>query len=161
MNDRSDKPGYGLQLARGATSLTEAWDALRSSSQDHFMLGQIMEWFYHDLGGISSDPAGPGFKKIIIKPQPVGDVTWAKTSFDSIHGKIVSNWQRSDGHFKLQLKIPANTTATVFLPARAGGTVTEGSQPAEQSPGVKFLRAEDGRSVYEVASGDYDFSSDL
>ena len=161
MNDRSDKPGYGLQLARGATSLTEAWDALRSSSQDHFMLGQIMEWFYHDLGGISSDPAGPGFKKIIIKPQPVGDVTWAKTSFDSIHGKIVSNWRRSDGHFKLQLKIPANTTATVFLPARAGGTVTEGTQPAEQSPGVKFLRAEDGRSVYEVASGDYDFSSDL
>jgi len=161
MNNQSDKPGYGLQLKKGATSLAEAWDAGRGSSQDHFMLGQIMEWFYHDLGGISSDPAGPGFKKIIINPQPVGDVTWVKASFDSIHGKIVCHWQRSEGMFKLHLKIPANTTATIFLPVRAGGMVKEGGDPVEQAAGVEFLRHEEGRAVYEVESGEYDFSSKI
>jgi glycogen debranching enzyme len=75
MNNQSDKPGYGYQLRMGATSLTEAWDALRSSSQDHFMLGQINEWFFHDLAGIQSDPETPGFQHIIIKPALVGDLS--------------------------------------------------------------------------------------
>jgi hypothetical protein len=161
VNNQSEKPGYGYQLAQGATSLTEAWNARRTSSQNHFMLGQINEWFYHDLGGISSDPAGPGFARIIINPQPVGDLTWVKTSYDSIHGKIATRWQRHGGEFELQVTIPANTTATVFMPLRSGGQVTEGGGPAEQSPGVKFLRAEGGRAIYAVASGDYDFQSEF
>ena len=81
MNNQSSKPGYGYQLKMGATSLTEAWDANRSSSQNHFMLGQIMEWFYAGLAGIAPDPAGPGFKRILLRPQPVGDVTWVKCSY--------------------------------------------------------------------------------
>jgi alpha-L-rhamnosidase len=64
LNNQSDKPGYGYQLKMGAPSLTEAWNADRGSSQNHFMLGQIMQWFYADLAGIASDPAGPGFKSI-------------------------------------------------------------------------------------------------
>jgi alpha-L-rhamnosidase len=54
------------------------------------MLGQLVEWFYHDLAGIAPDPAGPGFRKIIIKPQPVGDIAWVKASYDSVRGRIVS-----------------------------------------------------------------------
>ena len=74
LNNQSEKPGYGYQLKKGATSLTEAWDARPfSSSQNHFMLGQIQEWFYHDLAGIGVDPTGPGFKKILIRPQPACD----------------------------------------------------------------------------------------
>ena len=142
MNNQSDKPGYGYQLKNGATSLTEAWDARRSSSQNHFMLGQIQEWFYHDLAGIGCDPAGPGFKKIIIHPQPVGDVTWAKASYDSIRGKITSDWQRAGGKFTLRITIPANTTATVFIPAASADTVTESGKPAAESGGVKFLGME-------------------
>jgi hypothetical protein len=160
LNNQSDKPGYGLQLKKGATSLTEAWDARRSSSQNHFMLGQIMEWFYHDLAGIRSDPAGPGFKRIIINPQPAGDVTWVKAGYDSIHGRILSQWERGDGVFRLHLTIPANTTATVFLPVRTGGTVREGGRPADQSEGVKYLRTEAGRAVYAVESGGYDFRAE-
>ena len=72
---RDDGPGYAYQLKKGATSLTEAWDTNPGSSQNHCMLGHIEEWFYRGLGGISSDPSGPGFKKIIIKPQIVGDLT--------------------------------------------------------------------------------------
>ena len=118
-----------MQLAHGATSLTEAWDAGRDSSQDHFMLGQIQEWFYHDLAGIQNAPDSAGFKKIIINPQPVGDVTWAKASYNSIRGKIVSDWKRDSGKFTLQVTIPANTTATVFVPAKSG-TLRDRKRPA-------------------------------
>ncbi len=161
MNNQSDKPGYGYQLKMGATSLTEAWNARRSSSQNHFMLGQIIEWFYHDLAGIGCDPAGPGFKKINIKPQPVGDVTWVRADFNSIRGKIVSEWNRSSGTFSLKVSIPANTTATVFMPAKPGEKVAEGDMPAEKSPGVRFLRREGDRAVYEIGSGEYEFKTYL
>jgi alpha-L-rhamnosidase len=102
------------QLKKGATSLTEAWDAGRDSPQDHFMLGQIQEWFYHDLAGIQNDPESAGFKKIIIHPQPVGDVTWVKASYNSIRGKIVSDWKRAGGKFILNVTIP-QTRRRLFL----------------------------------------------
>ena len=159
MNNQTNKPGYGMQIAKGKTSLTEAWDG--GSSQDHFMLGQIQEWFYRDLAGIQDAPESPGFKKIIIAPQPVGDVTWVKGSFDSIRGKIVSNWQRDSGKFILKISIPANTTAEVYVPAKSLETVTENGGPAGQSPDVKFLRFENDRAVYAVESGKYDFHSEF
>jgi hypothetical protein len=159
MNNQSDKPGYGYQLKMGATALTEAWNAERRSSQNHFMLGQIIEWFYHDLAGIGTDPAGPGFKKIIIRPQPVGDLTWVKASYDSIRGRIASEWKWANGIFYLKVIIPANTTATVFVPAKPATEVTESGVPAGNSQGVTFLRQEDDRMVYAIGSGRYEFHS--
>ncbi len=155
INNQTNKPGYGMQLAKGKTSLTEAWDG--GSSQNHFMLGQIQEWFYHDLAGIRSD--GDGFKHITIAPQPVGDVTWAKASYNSIRGNIVSEWKRDGDQFTLKVTIPANATATVYVPARSAGDVTESGQPARQSEGVKFLREENGRAIFGIASGEYEFKS--
>jgi hypothetical protein len=160
MNNQSDKPGYGYQLKMGATSLTEAWNANRSSSQNHFMLGQIMEWFYADLAGIASDPAAPGFQNSLIRPQPVGDITWVKGAYESVHGRIVSEWKKADGKFSLRLEIPANTTATVFLPMTKMESVTESGIPVQQSPGVTFLRQEPGRAVYAVGSGTYEFATE-
>ena len=152
MNNQSDKPGYGYQLKKGATSLIETWDARRDVSQNHFMLGQIQEWFYHDLAGIGCDPAGPGFKKIIIKPQPVGDVTWAKATYNSIRGKIVSDWKRDGEQFTLRVTIPANTTATVFVPLKSAAAVPK-------TEGATFLRMENDRAVFAIESGDYTFIS--
>ncbi len=157
MNNQTNKPGYGMQIAKGKTSLTEAWDG--GSSQDHFMLGQIQEWFYHDFAGIQDAPGSPGFKKIIIAPQPVGNVTWVKASYNSIHGTIVSDWQRDRGKFSLKISIPANTTAMVYVPAKSSETVTENGNLAGQTPGVKFLRFENDRAVYAIESGNYDFQS--
>ena len=159
MNNQSDKPGYGYQLAHGKTSLTEAWNG--GASQNHFMLGQVMEWFYHDVAGISSDLAGPGFKKIIIAPEPVGDLKWARASYHSIRGKIVSAWKRDGNKFTLKVNIPANTLATIFLPAKSAEDILESSRPAQQSCGVKFLRTENGRAVFAVESGRYVFESKL
>jgi alpha-L-rhamnosidase len=152
MNNQSDKPGYGMQLKKGKTSLTEAWDG--GSSQDHFMLGQIQEWFYHDLAGIQNAPDSAGFKKIVIAPQPVGDVTWAKASYNSIRGKIVSDWKRDGGNFILKISIPANTTATVFVPAKSPEAVTK-------TKGATFLRIENGRAIFEIESGSYTFESEF
>ena len=157
VNNQSDKPGYGYQLRQGATSLTEAWDAGRASSQNHFMLGQIIEWFYHDLAGIGCDPAGPGFKKTLIHPAMVGDLTWASAAFKSIRGDILCSWTRSESAATLNLTIPPNTTATVFLPAKSPNEITESAVRAERSQGVQFLRQEPGQAVYQVASGQYDF----
>lgn len=161
INNQSHKPGYGYQLKMGATSLTEAWNADHRSSQNHFMLGQIMEWFYHDLAGIGDDPTGPGFKKIIVNPQPVGDLTWVKASFDSIRGKIISHWTKAEGVFNLSITIPPNTTATVFVPARSADEVTVDEVIAARSVGVKFLRQERDRAVFEVDSGQWVFQSRL
>jgi len=157
MNNQTNRPGYGMQVAKGKTSLTEAWDG--GSSQDHFMLGQIQEWFYHDLAGIQDAPESPGFKQIVIAPQPVGDVTWVNASFNSIRGKIACDWKRAEGKFTLKISIPANTTATVFVRATSAKTVTESGHPPEQNKNVKFLRTEKGCAVYAVTSGNYDFES--
>lgn len=161
MNSQSDKPGYGYQLKMGATSPTEAWNADPRSSQDHFMLGQIMEWFYHDLSGIASDPSGPGFKKIIINPHPVGDLTWVNASYDSIRGTVVSQWKKANDVFTLSVTLPPNTTATVFVPARSVDEVTIDGKIATRNAGVKFLRQEKNRAVFEVGSGEWAFKSAL
>ena len=159
INNQTNKPGYGMQVAKGKTSLTEAWDG--GSSQNHFMLGQIEEWFYHDLAGIQNAPGSAGFKAIVINPQPVGDITWTKASYDSIRGKIVSDWKRDGNDFTLKTTIPPNTTATVFVPAKSADAVRENGKPAQQSAGVKFLRFENGRAVFAIESGSYEFKAKL
>jgi hypothetical protein len=157
MNNQSDKPGYGYQLKMGATSLTEAWNAERSSSQNHFMLGQINEWFFHDLAGIAPDPSAPGFKKIVIHPAMVGNLNWVKAKYDSIRGLITTEWKRDVEGITLDVAIPPSTTATVFLPAQSVDQVRESGVMAATSRGVKFLRLEKGVVMFEIVSGKYRF----
>lgn len=116
MNNQSDKPGYGYQLKMGATALTEAWNAETRSSHNHFMLGHITEWLYAGLAGIQADPAAPGWKKFIIHPAVVGDLTWVKAHYDSPYGRIISHWKREGRKVTMDVAVPANTTATVITP---------------------------------------------
>jgi hypothetical protein len=159
MINQTEKPGYGYQLKSGATSLTESWDANLASSHNHFMLGQVTEWLYKDLAGIDVDPAGPGFKKILLHPSPVGDLASVEASYDSIHGPISLRWERVGDRFTLKAEIPANTTATVFVPAREGAAVLEDGAAAERSAGVTWLRREGDRAVFFIESGRYTFES--
>lgn len=152
MNNQSGKPGYGYQLARGATALTEAWDASPNSSNNHFMLGQIMEWFYHDLAGLAPDPTAPGFARAIIHPQPVGDVTWAEANLDSVRGRFAVRWEKSpDGAFTLKLTVPPNARASIQLPVAASATLTESGRP------IAAPALTGARPTLEVGSGDYVF----
>lgn len=116
MNSRDDVPGYGFQLKHGATALTESWQAYESVSNNHFMLGHLMEWFYAGLAGIKQTKNSAAFKNVEIRPQPVGDITHAKGSYHSVYGEVVSEWKIVNGKFELAITVPANTTADVYLP---------------------------------------------
>lgn len=156
---REDGPGYMLQLRKGCTSLAETWDANPALSMNHCMLGHAEEWFFRGLGGIRPDPAGPGFKKIIIRPVVPDGINWVEARYDSIHGLIATAWKREGNAFLLDVAIPPNTTATVYLPAENPAEVTESGKPAAQSTGIKFLRSEDGRAVFSLESGRYQFAT--
>jgi len=116
MINRDDVPGYGFQLKKGATALTESWEALENVSNNHLMLGHVMEWFYAGLGGIGQAENSSGYKDIIIQPQVVKDLVFVKVSFESPYGMIRSEWEQSPLGFNLLVQIPHNTTATVILP---------------------------------------------
>jgi alpha-L-rhamnosidase len=150
-------PSWGNWIKRGATTLWEDWEG--KSSLNHIMFGDISAWFFGTLAGIRPDLAAPGFKKIIIRPTPVGDLKWARASHDSMRGRIVSDWKREREKFILDVTIPANTTATVFIPAKNAADVTEGGRPLDKATGVKFLRAEDDRIALAVESGEYRFTA--
>ncbi|MES2773109.1 MAG: family 78 glycoside hydrolase catalytic domain [Bacteroidota bacterium] len=159
MNNQSERPGYGYQLKMGATSLTEKWDAGVGSfgSQNHFMSGQINEWFFNDLAGIGPDETGPGFQKIVIRPAVVGDLKWVKSSYHSASGPISVEWKQGQPQFSLQLSVPANTSATVYIPAAAASAVRESGQPLSKAKGIRVKKIEDGRVIMEVGSGNYLF----
>ncbi|MCP5518672.1 MAG: family 78 glycoside hydrolase catalytic domain [Verrucomicrobiales bacterium] len=156
---QTNGPGYLMQLDHGATSLTEAWDTNPASSQNHCMLGHIEEWFYSGLLGIR--PAAPGFSEIVIKPEIVGDLTWARGHYDSPHGLIESRWTRNGDRVTFNIRIPPNTTATVHVPARPETAVTESGRPAEAGPAIRLLRREPAAAVYSLGSGRYRFESSL
>ena len=157
MNHQSSKPGYGYQLAQGATSLTEAWNADRRSSQNHFMLGHIVEWLYRDLAGVGIDSSAPGFKRIRISPQPVGGIGWVKASLDTIRGRVTTQWTRRDGRFTLEILVPPNTTAAVSVPAREGAQVMVDAPTG--GPAAQQVGKESGRVVFAVQSGKWRFTS--
>jgi alpha-L-rhamnosidase len=125
MNNRDDVPGYGYQLAKGATALTESWQGADNASNNHFMLGHLMEWFYSGLAGIRPAPNSVAFHEIEIRPEPVGDVSWVKASYKSPYGLISSEWKKDNGGFYLKVKIPANTHATIYLPSKASSNIRE------------------------------------
>jgi alpha-L-rhamnosidase len=157
MNSRYDVPGYGYQLAHGATALTEAWNALRSSSNNHFMMGHLMEWFYSGLGGIRLDEENVGFKKVWISPQMAGDVTYARTSYESPYGTIQSNWRLNGNEYTLQVNIPVNSTAVVTLPTNDVNAITEYGQPIARRDGILSVETSDGTVRLNVGSGEYLF----
>ncbi len=159
MANQQTYPSWGYSLAQGATTFGEQWDGYWS--QIHACFLNPGGWFYQGLAGILPDPSGPGFKKIIIKPAFVGDLTWVKCAYDSVHGKIVSNWKLDGNKLTMEVTIPTNTSATIHVPAKDVANVSESAMPATKANGVKFLRMEDSTAVFAVVSGTYQFQSTL
>lgn len=148
--NQRDYPGWGYMLNNDATTLWETWGFPETGpSRNHPMFGSIDEWFYRSLLGIN--PAAPGFKKILLKPQPAGDLTWAKGEYNSVSGKIVSDWKIENGKFLYRVSIPANTTAAVYIPSD-DGVIT--GRPKETS-----LLFEDGYALVAIGSGEYNFQT--
>ena len=155
-------PGWGYMLENGATTLWEHWALSDNTySHNHPMFGSVSEWFYKGLGGINPAPDSVGFDKILIKPQPIADLNWVKASYESVRGKIVSDWKKNGDTFKLLVRVPVGSTATIWVPARDESSITEGATPAAQAGGVRLVRMENGRAIMAVGSGEYQFTSRL
>ncbi len=150
-------PGWGYMLAEGATTTWEHWDAHRSHI--HNCYNGIGAWFYRGLAGIRPDAAAPGYAHFVIKPSVTGDLTWVSARQDTVRGVIESVWRVEDGRFVWDVRIPANTSATVMVPASEPGAVTESDRPVSEAEGVQLVRAENGRAVFEVGAGRYRFSA--
>jgi alpha-L-rhamnosidase len=159
MNNRTDVPGYGYQLARGATALTESWPAREDVSNNHMMLGHIMEWLYAGLAGIRQAEDSAGFRKLVIAPNPVGDITWARAKYRSPYGDISVSWKTEGSSFTLDLDVPAGSLARVLLPASPGSTILESGRPLAEGKEIRSLGRTNGRAVLEIGSGHYRFVS--
>jgi alpha-L-rhamnosidase len=153
MNDTY--PSWGYMLSKGATTWWERWNGDTGdpamNSYNHYAFGSVIAWVYRYAAGIDTTTAAPGFKEIVIHPHLDARIKSARAEYDSIYGRIVSDWTRtSSGSFSLKVTIPANTSAKVFLPVAAGAHVTEGGHSVES-------RQEDESRVVEVSAGSYDF----
>ena len=158
MVQQTNFPGWGWMLANGATTLWEHWALSDNTySHNHPMFGSVSQWFVNWLGGIQADPRAVGFDRIILRPQMVPDLQWVDCSYRSVRGRIVCNWSRKDGPLRVEVVLPANTTAELHLPAASAGHVTEGGQPATASRGVRLLSEETGALVLGLGSGRYHF----
>jgi alpha-L-rhamnosidase len=159
-------PSWGYMVTHGATTIWELWNGDTAdpsmNSGNHLMLvGDLVTWFYENLAGIRRDRAQPAFKHIIMRPTPVGDLSYVKASYNSSYGKIVSDWKIAAGRFIWTLTVPPNTTATVYVPAKDQAAVTESGKPASKAREVKYLRTEAEAAVYEIGSGSYRFEAGM
>ncbi len=149
-------PSYAAQLAAGATSLTEAWDADPHSSQNHLMLGHIDEWFFGGLAGMRPDPKSPGLAHLIIDPQPVGDLKWVKASWDTFRGPVTVEWHADASRFRLSVQLPPGISAEVHLPALSTAQVFSAGAPAGRDKDTRLMKEAGTEAVYEINSGDYE-----
>lgn len=154
--NQRDFPGWGYMIASGATTVWETWAASDNTfSKNHPMFGSVGEWFYRSLLGINA--AAPGFKKMVIRPQPAGDLKHAEGSYHSPYGKIGSSWEITGQQFKLNVEIPVNTTAEIWVPLKYGEQITESGKRISDAEGVVMLRKENGCAVLQAGSGSYFF----
>jgi alpha-L-rhamnosidase len=161
-------PSWLYSVTQGATTIWERWDGWTHdkgfqdpgmNSFNHYAYGAVGAWMYAVVGGIALDSEQPGYKHILMHPQPGGGLTHATAELHSLYGTIRSAWRLEGDVFDWRIIVPANTTATVYVPAKDKSYVTESGQPA--AGGITFLRLENGFAVFKVPSGSYIFSSHL
>lgn len=150
-------PSWGFMAERG-TSLWEMWEST-ARSLGHYFLGTYDEWFYKGVGGIRE--MEDGYKTVTLAPTPGGDLTWAKTSVDTVRGLLQSNWTlNANKTADFDFVIPVGTTATIRLPAPKISEVTADGQPLSQTlPGIRSVSVVDGQVQIVAGSGSYHFVS--
>lgn len=164
MASQSDYPSLGYMIKNGATTIWELWNGNTAdpamNSGNHVMLvGDLVIWMYEDVAGIAPDPESPGFRHVIMRPTPVGDLDHARATHHSPYGLIASDWRRVNGDFVWNVTVPANSTATLYIPARDLDSITESGKAVGQARGLKFVRMEKGRAVIEAGAGVYQFKA--
>ena len=164
--NREEYPGWLYPVKQGATTIWERWDGLKPdgtfqdkgmNSFNHYAYGAIGEWMYRVMAGIDIDAAAPGYKHVLIQPQPGGGFTGVKAGHMSMYGKVSAGWTLKDGRFELTVEVPANATATVRLPKSRVEAVLEGGRVLANGNGIAASRQDGDNVVVEIGSGRYQF----
>ena len=155
-------PSWGYMIDRGATTIWELWngdtaDPAMNSGNHLMQLGDLIAWDWENLAGIQADPAAPGFKHIMMKPDFPQGLEWVDASYESMYGTIGSHWKRTGGGLSWSVEIPANTTATLRVPASDVSQVEADGKPLAENPALTDVRASDGFVTFEAGSGSYRF----
>jgi alpha-L-rhamnosidase len=151
-------PSFGYGLAQGATTTWEQWNG--ENSQNHPMFGGGLVWFYRKLAGMMADPAQPGYKHIIFRPQPVADLSYVAYSNNTVLGEAGISWKNENGQFKAEIEVPVGSSATVILPSGNINSLKENGLPVNQAKGVKLLAVENDTITLAIESGKYRFEVD-
>lgn len=157
-------PSWGYMAEQGATTIWELWNGNTASpqmnSQNHVMLlGDLLIWLYEDLAGISSHNKAIAFKEIVMKPSFPEGLNEVNASYQSLYGVISSHWKKENDILIWDINIPANTKATVYIPAASADDVKEGNNTMTGSDGIRFIKIEKANAVFEIGSGNYSFTS--
>ncbi len=141
-------------MKQGATTIWERWDGQKPdgtfqdagmNSFNHYAYGAIGEWMYRVVAGLELDPAEPGYKHVLVQPQPGGGLTSAEARLQTLYGETVSGWSLADGKVTVTATVPPNAHGTVRLPAATLADVTEGGLAVARAPGVKAAAQDGGR----------------
>ena len=151
------QPSYGWWIDQGATTTWEEWNG--DGSRNHPMFGGGISWFYRYLAGMNPDPEKPGYKNIVFKPEPAGDITFAKYSNLTPYGTAGISWKKDNESLIVDITVPVGSTATVWIPAKSENDVRENGKRIQKSETTSFLQMKEGYAVYNIASGEYSFRS--
>lgn len=155
MATKEDFPGWGFMMKDGGTTLWESWSG---SAYNFSSLGGVDSWYYKALAGINPVEAFPGFKKIKIDPQIVGDLSWVKASHDCPYGEIGSSWKIENDSLFMEVTIPVNTSASVYIPCKNRNEIRESGKPVLNSGGIRYDKTARGKTIFSVNSGKYYFA---
>jgi alpha-L-rhamnosidase len=140
----------------GATTTREKWDT--GGSHNHPMFGGGLVWYYRKLAGINADPEEPGYKHIIFRPMPAGDINYTKYINETSYGKAGIIWKKKGEIFSMEVIVPVGCMATVYVPFKEGEKIMENGKPVSRSSKIKILEKENGYQKLSVASGNYQFT---
>lgn len=155
----TDYPSWGYMIEKGATTIWELWNgdtaAPDMNSANHVMLlGDLLIWYYENLAGIKNAEESVGFRHIEMKPCFPDGLSYVKASYQSVSGEIASHWSRTGKEFSWEVTIPANCSATVYLPVALHPEKPEAVRAHSIKRAGEYW-------VVELGSGDYRFQSKI
>lgn len=155
-------PSWGYMLEKGATTLWERWEYETGgsmNSHNHPMMGSVGSWMYKYVLGILPDISAPGFDRFTIRPYILAGLAFANGEYKSVKGPVKSSWRKINGSVVMDITVPANSVATVYIPTKDAGSISSSKKKISSDKSIRFLRMEGDAAVYEVGSGDYSFTS--
>ena len=161
-------PSWLYPVKMGATTIWERWDGIKPDSSfetpsmnsfNHYSYGAIGDWMYREIAGIDTYPDDPGYHHIMIKPHIGGNLSYANADLKTYYGNVTSHWKRDNDKLQLDIEIPVNTKATIYIPAKSAASTKENDDPLSSVSDLKVIGMEGNYVIVETGSGKYHFVS--